>query len=183
MAYATPALREVTPPLQRSFPPQGDKQVASPDSSETLPATNIASASPRAAAEQRTPDKITVGELSAMLRTFIAGYETGDLNRFMGLFAEEARTNERKNRAQIRKDYENLFLSTAMRRMVLQDLSWELKGNRALGWGNFDVKVQSKGEQNVKTYSGSLAFQIERRGQAIRITRLYHSQNRVKASE
>jgi len=183
VAYATPALREVTPPLQRSFPPQGDKQVASPDSAETLPATNIASASPGAAAEQRMPDKITVGELSAMLRTFIAGYETGDLNRFMGLFAEEARTNERKNRAQIRKDYENLFLSTDMRRMVLQDLSWELKGNRALGWGNFDVKVQSKGEQNVKTYSGSLAFQIERRGQAIRITRLYHSQNRVKASE
>ncbi len=183
VAYATPALREVTPPLQRSSPPQGEKQLASPDSSKTLPATNIASASPRATAEQRMPDKITVGELSAMLRTFIAGYETGDLNRFMGLFAEEARTNERKNRAQIRKDYENLFLSTDMRRMVLQDLSWELKGNRALGWGNFDVKVQSKGEQNVKTYSGSLAFQIERRGQAIRITRLYHSQNRVKASE
>jgi hypothetical protein len=129
------------------------------------------------------PDKITLGEVSAMLRTFISGYEKGDLNRFMGLFAEDARTNERENRDQIRKDYENLFLSTDMRRMVLQDLSWDLKSNWALGWGNFDLTVQSKGEQKVSTYSGSLTFQIERQGQAIRIIRLYHSQKRVKANE
>jgi hypothetical protein len=183
VAGATPLLREVTASRQRSSPPQGEKQVASPDSSATLSGTNIATARPRATAKKPMPDKITLGEVSAMLRTFISGYEKGDLNRFMGLFAEDARTNERENRDQIRKDYENLFLSTDMRRMVLQDLSWDLKSNWALGWGNFDLTVQSKGEQKVSTYSGSLTFQIERQGQAIRIIRLYHSQKRVKANE
>ncbi len=181
------AEQEITPPnllalrkggaLTREGPPQPGGLTAAHASATQL-GTNIASIN--SGPPKQPVSGITKRELSNMLSIFVADYRTGDLNSFMSLFAKEARTNERANRDDIRKDYEDLFRTTNMREMALRDVTWELKSNGALGWGNFEVKIQRTGERQVRTYTGSLSFQVEKQGKGIRITRLYHSQNRLK---
>jgi hypothetical protein len=112
-----------------------------------------------------------------MLQRFVADYEAGDLNGFMRLFSEQARTNERVGRNEIRQDYLKLFQNTDTRRMQLQGVTFNVDNNQAQGLGNFNVKVQRKGESEVRVYTGSLSFSIEKQGQELRITRLYHYQN------
>ena len=167
--------------LTSPAPPLGEKRIGSPRPSKTLPDTSIAKSDAEAKAEKPASGKITISELGEMVTALAARYEAGDLNRFMSLFAKDAPINEKKNRAEIRKNYEDLFQTTDLRQMALRDLSWDLRTNRALGWGNFDIKLQRRGEKKVRTYRGSLALQIERRGGGIRITRLYHSQEQVQA--
>lgn len=134
----------------------------------------------QAASAKQVVDGITKAELRALLRSFVAHYQAGDLNRFMDLFAEEAHTNERTNRDEIRLDYARLFWNTDMRRMTLRNVSWDRKHNQAQGWADFEIKVQKKGEPEITTYTGNLAFQIEKQGQRIRITRFYHQAGRGK---
>lgn len=134
----------------------------------------------QAASAKQVVDSITKAELRALLRSFVAHYQAGDLDRFMDLFAEEARTNESTTRDDIRLEYARLFWTTDMRRMTLRNVSWDRQHNRAQGWADFEVKVQKKGEREISTYTGNLAFQIEKQGQRIRITRFYHQAGRGK---
>ncbi len=134
----------------------------------------------QAAPANQVVDRITKAELDALLRRFVAHYQAGDLDRFMALFAQAARTNESINRAEIRLEYARLFWTTDMRRMTLRNVSWDRKHNPAQGWADFEVKVRTKGERKIRTYTGNLAFQIEKQGQRIRITRFYHQAGRGK---
>ncbi|MFL6648120.1 MAG: response regulator [Sulfurifustaceae bacterium] len=125
--------------------------------------------------------KISRDELSAFLRRFAAVYETGDAEQFVGLFADNARTNDRIGRKGIRDDYETLFRSTDMRRMNLGQMSWEIDGNQAYGWGDFDVTVRRATDRETYAYSGSMTFVLEKMDGRIRIVRLYHDQRRIGA--
>lgn len=123
--------------------------------------------------------KITKEELSALLRRFAFVYEAGDLDQFVNLFSDNARTNDKSTRQGIREDYENFFRSTDLRQMNLGQVNWEVDENQAQGWGNFDVTVRRSGEQEVQAYSGSLSFYVEKVDGRLRIVRLYHGQRRA----
>ncbi len=70
-----------------------------------------------------------------------------------------------------------------MRRMTFREVLWDLENDKAQGRGNFEVKVQRKGESRFRTYTGSLAIQVERKGPEFRITRLYHYVKTAAAKE
>ena len=149
----------------------------------SVPSTSVAVANVETTQtlKRRPPVALTNMELNAILDKFVTTYAAGDLDRFITLFAKEARTNVRTSRAQIRQDYAALFRTTDKRRMTFRKLIWDLKNDKAQGRGNFEVKVQRKGESRFRIYTGSLAIQVERRGAEFRITRLYHYMNTAAA--
>jgi len=151
----------------------------------SVPSTSVAVANIETTQtlKRRPPVALTNMELTAILDKFVTTYAAGDLDQFMTLFAKEARTNERTSRDEIRQDYAALFRTTDKRRMTFQEVIWDLKNDKAQGRGNFEVKVQRKGESRFRTYTGSLAIQVERRGPEFRITRLYHYVKTAAAKE
>lgn len=124
-------------------------------------------------------DKISKDELTAFVRRFAFVYEAGDLDQFVGLFADNARTNDRTNRSGIREDYAGLFRNTDLRQMALGHVNWEVDSRNAHGWGNFEVTVRQVGQEETNTYTGSLTFFVEKVDGKLRIVRLHHGQRRA----
>lgn len=113
------------------------------------------------------------------MQRFASVYEAGDLEQFLSLFAEDARTNDRAGRDGIRKDYAALFGSTDLREMNLGELNWEVDGTQAYGWGEFDVIVRRQSDRQQFAYTGSLTFVVEKVDGQLRIVRLFHGQQRT----
>ncbi len=201
----------VAPSLQRTRSSQDEARTDGPKSSQTSPDTQKSKLDTVATPEKPTPKRskelahtspgkgkvdvsvvakaetprigtrITSAELSALLRKFTWDYQAGNLDQFMSLFAEDAQTNERSNREEIRRDYKELFRTTDLRRMKLNDIKWERGKGVAQGSGRFEVKVRRTGQLEAKTYVGNLRFRVENRGHRARITRLIHSQTKLQA--
>ncbi len=129
--------------------------------------------------EQPASQRITRDELGRLIHDFVRKYQAGDLDQFMGLFAENAQGNESRDRGQVRKDYEDLFQTTDERRIRLVDVNWQRVSGGAQVWGRFDVTLRKNGEREVKTYIGKFKFHVEKQGPGLVITRFYHSQTKV----
>lgn len=143
-------------------------------------ASTAAVAAPAAApAPSVVSNVISQPELTTLIKRFEFVYEAGDIEQFLRLFDEDVRTNERFSKAGLREDYEELFKTTEMRVMSLKNVTWELHGTKADGWGNFEVKVRRAGDPDVREYKGSLTFNVEKIDGRIRIKRLYHGQWRA----
>jgi len=94
--------------------------------------------------EQPASQGITRDALGRLLHDFVRKYQAGDLDQFMSLFAENAQGNERRDRGQVRKDYEDLFQTTDGRRMKLIDVNWQGVSRGVRVWGRFEVKLRKK---------------------------------------
>lgn len=175
VAPTVPAPAPQTAPA-RPNPPAA----AEPNQRESTRET-IATAPPITAAPAPPAAKITRDELTGFLRRFASVYEAGDLDQFLNLFSENARTNDRTGRRGIREDYEALFRATDLRRMRLGEINWEIDANQAYGWGDFDVTVKRATDQESYVYTGSLTFVVEKVDGRLRITRLYHGQRRAES--
>ncbi len=169
-----------TAPAVPAVPPeQIEAAELSPNREELARAES--SAPPATAKPAHPPNRISRDELSSFVTRFASVYEAGDLEQFMSLFAENARTNDRNNRSGIRQDYESLFRTTDQRQMKLGEISWEVDGNQAQGWGEFDVAVRRRGDRQPYLYTGSLTLVVEKIDGRLRIVRLYHGQRRVES--
>jgi hypothetical protein len=118
---------------------------------------------------------ISVLELKLLIERFIGAYERGDLEGFLGLFAEQAHTNAQGGKAAIRRDYGNLFYTTQSRHISLSSLRWHREPGLARGESYFLVKTQNRGERWFKEYSGSIRFEVEKRNGELLIKGLYHA--------
>jgi hypothetical protein len=158
-----------------------DQAAASP---ADQPEQVAAAAAPRAmdpapaAAPKPSPNRISEAELTTLLRKFAFTYEAGDIETFVSLFDNDVRTNDRASKAGLREDYESLFRNSINRQMLLGNVSWEISDKQANGWGNFEVRIKRAGDEDVKTYKGSLTFYVEKIDGRLRIKRLYHGQYR-----
>jgi len=123
--------------------------------------------------------QISQSDLTGVVKRFEFVYEAGDIEQFLRLFDDDVRTNDRYSKDGLREDYEELFKTTDMRKMALGNMTWEARDNHADGWGNFEVSVRKAGEQEIKTYKGSLTFYVEKIDGRVRIKRLYHGQWRA----
>jgi hypothetical protein len=130
------------------------------------------------AAPRPSPNRISEAELTSLLRKFAFTYEAGDIETFVGLFDEDVRTNDRASKAGLREDYESLFRNSINRQMLLGNVAWEISDRQANGWGNFEVRIKRAGDEEVKTYKGSLTFYVEKIDGRLRIKRMYHGQYR-----
>jgi hypothetical protein len=115
-------------------------------------------------------------ELDRLIGRFIGSYEQGDIDRFMVLFHEDAKTGERKyNKATTRKEYANLFTSTQTRQMMLQGFRWEKGGETIRGQGRFLARVSSQGDPHVSELTGSIRIEVANVGGNLLIKGLFHS--------
>jgi hypothetical protein len=130
------------------------------------------------AAPRPSPNRISEAELTSLLRKFAFTYEAGDIETFVSLFDNDVRTNDRANKAGLREDYESLFRNSINRQMLLGNVSWEISDKQANGWGNFEVRIKRAGDEEVKTYKGSLTFYVEKTDGRLKIKRMYHGQYR-----
>jgi hypothetical protein len=174
VASAAPSV-EPAAPLQKKTQASEPEESSAPPRQQKSPAAVVAKATPPA------PQRITPATLATLLQTFISSYDAGNLDQLMSLFTEDAQTNARRSRAEIRKDYADLFRTTDLRGMKLRDINWKLSSGRAQGWGRFEVKVRQIGKQEVKIYVGQLKIDLQRRGPELRISRLIHSQTKLQA--
>jgi hypothetical protein len=157
-----------------TVPPPTAKPAETP-APESSSATETVSAAPVVAPRP----KVTKEELASFLRRFAFVYEAGDIDQFVSLFAENARTNDRSTRQGIREDYEGLFKSTELRNINLGQVTWEVDGSQANGWGNFEVTVRRTGEPDAQIFTGSMTFYVEKVDGRLRIVRLYHGQRKA----
>ncbi|TDJ62130.1 MAG: nuclear transport factor 2 family protein [Proteobacteria bacterium] len=175
---ATPSQEQAVPLPSEAEPGESD----SPSFKKSKPVTVAKTAESLVESSDEFERKESADTLSALLHRFVSSYETGNLDQFMTLFAEDAQTNERRNRDEIRTDYDDLFQTTDRRRLKLIDINWEPGNHAVQGWGRFEVKVRKKGKPEVTTYIGGLRFRVEKPGPQLRITHLYHTQTKVNVT-
>ena len=160
------------PVMQPAMPPPPAPPV------ETIPARLVqvptevpAPASP--AAEVPVPPTLTVSDAARVLGQFSSSYQLGDIDRFMKLFSDDARS-EAGRKAQIRKDYEQLFGSTQARHIELIDMRWSPDRVSARGEGGYLVRIRRQGDAGEEVFAGSIRLELTRRGQDVLISGLFH---------
>jgi len=115
---------------------------------------------------------IAMAELDLLLARLTSAYETGNLRKLVGIFAENARSNDRVSLDEIEEDYRKLFNVTDMRRMTISDIQWAKDKGQMRGKGNFQLSVREKGAGRVTSYDGSIRLGVTKSRQGIAITRL-----------
>lgn len=131
-----------------------------------------------AAALAATKPSISDVELPELLYSFVFAYESGDLNRLVGLFADNAMADKSVGRSKIARDYRELFQATDMRRMNIGAISWQPEGNMAQGSGDFEVTVWRRGDETPSTIKGKLNIEVVKADKQLVIRKLTHVVNR-----
>ena len=123
-------------------------------------------------------EELNAEKLSAVVRDFVRYYDAGNLDKFIQLFAEDAKTDDRENRSGIREDYADAFNLTVKRKFLIDDVRWVmLDESNGLGTADFVLFIQALGEDRFAEYTGEITFYIEDRDGALLITGLYHQYN------
>ena len=122
---------------------------------------------------------LTEAELDRLIADFVSLYELGDLDSFLALFSDDAKTNNRASKVGVKKDYQSLFDSTSKRLIRLQEMRWSIEPNEAIGEADFRLTLVKTGEVRPRSYEGSLTFQVLKDDQVL-ITGLYHSQKKIE---
>ena len=176
---ASVAAADGTSPGPAPVPAQPPQQSGSNNSSVAMLDRNAANSTIVTIAPGSASGNISQTELVTLVRRFVHVYDAGDLDQFLSLFTKDVRTNDRNSKAGLRADYQELFQTTDMRNLSLGTVTWELNGNEAHGWGNFDVKVRKIGVPTVKAFHGSLTFHVEKHNGELLIKQLYYGQWRT----
>ncbi len=122
---------------------------------------------------------LTAAELDHLLSTFVVLYEKGELEPFLELFSEDAKTNNRSSKTGVKKDYQSLFDSTSKRLIRLRDVRWSIGPKEAMGEADFTLTIVKKNAVRPRSFEGRLTFQVIKTDR-IMITGLYHSQEKVE---
>lgn len=117
---------------------------------------------------------ITRSDLARLVERLEAYYQDGDIFEFAGLFAVDARTNDQVDRVGIKQDYEQLFKSTAARQFSLKNMTWRYESERAVGTGEFTVRISPRWKNRDEVFSGKVELHVERAGDGLQISGMYH---------
>ena len=162
-----PALERAPPeasvaPAVTAVPPQVSAAQERPaGSAQPAPAANPGSAA-------RGPN---TDEIEALFVTFVDSYDRGRLDAIAALFDDDARTDERHGRAEIRRDYDEVFRRSDWRRMRLTRVSWKHLGEVTHARAEAAIRM---GWRDGREVEERLAMDIElaRRDGRVVITRL-----------
>ncbi|WP_455207742.1 hypothetical protein [Kaarinaea lacus] len=117
---------------------------------------------------------MTKGELDNVVSQFTNSYNEGDINRLMALFAENARTNDRESKLDIKADYAELFNNTKSRKLMINDINWQFGKGRAEGAAEFVVTVRPINGLEENSYRGQIKIIAIKQPRGVYITRLLH---------
>lgn len=135
---------------------------------------------PAPAVPDSSPPAISDRELEALLGRFVASYEQGDLESYVALFDDRARTSDKKGKLAIRKDYETLFSSSQNRQFSLKNIRWTREGESARGEGRFALRIRAQNEQEFKAYSGTVRFELVKLENKLSIKGFFHDLDAAK---
>jgi hypothetical protein len=116
---------------------------------------------------------LTLADAARVVSQFSYCYQIGNIDRFMALFADDARS-EAGGKMQIRKDYEQLFSTTRTRQIELPDLRWSPDSSSARGEGGYRVRIVRNGALHEEVFVGSIRVELTRRGEDLLISALFH---------
>ena len=151
-----------------------------PAPARTTAKTTVAGAAPVFAVTAAVPPTSRPAfldlELDRLIGRFIGTYEQGDIDGFMVLFHEDAKTGEKKSdKATTRKEYANLFTSTQHRQMMLQGFHWEKGDDMVRGQGRFTARVAGRGDPHIRELAGNIRIEVTNVGGVLLIKGLFHS--------
>lgn len=135
---------------------------------------------PAPAVPDSSPPAISDWELESLLGRFVASYEQGDLESYVALFDDRARTSDKKGKLAIRKDYETLFSSSQNRQFSLKNIRWTREGESARGEGRFALRIRAQNEQEFKAYSGTVRFELVKLENKLSIKGFFHDLDAAK---
>ncbi|ALP51830.1 hypothetical protein Tel_01015 [Candidatus Tenderia electrophaga] len=140
-----------------------------------LPDTRVVDEPPPAFESPQAPGAMfSEFELTELLYNLIFYYESGNLERLVGLFAADAEADGARGVGSIRKDYLALFNSTEMRYMRIDDMWWKQRDKEAYGRGNFTVTVWRNNGDEGLSQQGELALEVVRQGDRLVIQNMVH---------
>jgi len=119
----------------------------------------------------------TETELERFLSRFTYFYNSGDINRLMALFADNASTNDSRGKNNIKADYINLFNNTHARRLMINQIKWQVDSNKAIGAADFIVTVLNKNNRERSSIKGKLTITTIKQSQGYYISKLLHDLN------
>jgi len=111
-------------------------------------------------------------DLERLLDRYIYFYERGDINGFMSLFDDAART-ESGGKMKIRQEYERFFQATQYRRLELTIPPVAEGVDAYVGKVPFRATVKRQSESQVGVFTGALYFEVEKRQGRAMITTLF----------
>jgi hypothetical protein len=119
-------------------------------------------------------------ELDVLLKRFVSSYEQGDIESYLALFDDQARTSDEIGKAAIRKSYATLFNSSQFRQLSLKEIHWLHAGDPTRAEGRFALHVLGNGDNEIKTYVGNVRFILGVQGNALLIKGLFYDQEAVR---
>ena len=124
--------------------------------------------------DQLVTETVSDLELTALVFDLVFYYETGDLDGFSALFAENAVADGMNGVTKIRKDYQRLFQSTDLRQMRVEEMRWQHGADRSSGSGEFFVSVWRDVGGEPFVQQGRLNIELVRSGDKLLVTRMNH---------
>lgn len=121
------------------------------------------------------PEYPTPSELQDLVTQYITAYETGDVNELMQLFANATWTKSRTGLVEMKQTYKDLFNTTSDREVFIDNVKWDVKGDRALGTGDLLLTLHSDGK--VQTKKGKIRIVAKKSKDLVRFTQLFHILN------
>lgn len=181
LAAAKPVTQSSTPAatavITQSTTNKSTTKSATKSTAVTLAPSTSAKAQPSDRPRASTPAVVAIRDtdLQTITNRFISSYEKGNITSFASLFAKNAVSNDASGLATIKKEYGDLFATTSERRMIIGGLKWNFSNNKAVGDGHLEVAVKPNGAGQAQTYAGKIQIVVEKHGDGVQITKLYHA--------
>ncbi|MBI3775098.1 MAG: AAA family ATPase [Gammaproteobacteria bacterium] len=113
-------------------------------------------------------------KLAALLASFEAAYQAGNVPQLTALFAPDARTTDAQGRGEILRVYRKLFDVTDRRQIGIDHVAWDIHEGQAHGAAHFVVTVLEKGAHVPRSYTGALSIVVKPDQEGLTISQLYH---------
>lgn len=126
-------------------------------------------------AVKEKPKFPTPAELQDLVTQYITAYETGDVTELMQLFANATWTKSRTGLVEMKQTYQDLFKTTSDREVFIDNVKWEIKGDKALGTG--DLLLTLHADDKVQTKKGKIRIVARKSKDLVRFTQMFHILN------
>jgi len=146
-----------------------DSRVTSLSSSSNTERTGVnrKAQSTRALKFKPAPKHPTPGELQDIVTQYVEGYQSGDVDRLMQLFAGSNWTKGSDGLSELRNDYSDLFKATSDRQVFITNMDWSFKGNKAMGTGDLVINLLSKSDHKITKKKGKVRMVVEKNDRSL----------------
>jgi putative secretion ATPase (PEP-CTERM system associated) len=102
-------------------------------------------------------------ETSEILYNFIMSYQDGSLNPLIGLFTNDAVFNNSTGKQQISQKYQDIFGSTDLRQLIIENFQWKKFIYTASGKGDIRISNWPKGGASPQELIGKIEIGVVKR--------------------